>query len=114
MKYIRYYLITFINNLIYELLYVQDSFIQKNKRTGGHATRVLAPFFSRDYPYNTFARCTNLQAVAVQLHIHHLIIIFNTYHPQNQTLNKKDLDIILQQLSGSYIITGYFNVYSCL
>ena len=88
--------------------------IRKDKLTDGRAKGGVALFISRDHPYTSIPLHTNLQAVAVQMHIQHLITFCNIYLPPNETLNQNDLDDLLQQLPNPYIITGDFNAHSSL
>ena len=88
--------------------------IRKDNRSDGRSKGGVALFISRDHPYNSITLHTNLQAVAVQMHIHHLITICNIYLPPNEALNQNDLDNLLQQLPSPYIIMGDFNAHSSL
>jgi len=96
-------------------LYVNNyTVIRKDLIVEGRPHGGVALLVSQNYPYNRLDLCTELQAVAVQVHIKKLITICSLYLPPNTSIDQRQLDLLLEQLPEPYIILGDFNGHSPL
>jgi exonuclease III len=107
---------------------LQETFLQENVSAklrnftsfrkdyvhGERASGGVALLTSHDYPTHPINLNTDLQAVAVQIHIHSLITICNIYLPPNKSINQNSLNNIINQLPSPFIIVGDFNGHSPL
>ncbi|GFT83414.1 putative RNA-directed DNA polymerase from transposon X-element [Trichonephila clavipes] len=66
------------------------------------------------YPSNVVTLHTSLQAVAVRIHIHSLVIVCCVYLPPNDVVPQVDLNRLVDQLPAQFIFLGDFNGYSPL
>ncbi|GFU21483.1 RNA-directed DNA polymerase from mobile element jockey [Trichonephila clavipes] len=71
-------------------------------------------FTSHLYPSNVVTLHTSLQAVAVRIHIHSLVTVCCVYLPPNNVVPQVDLNQLISQLSGPFILLGDFNGHSPL
>ncbi|GFS70537.1 putative RNA-directed DNA polymerase from transposon X-element [Trichonephila clavipes] len=71
-------------------------------------------FMSHLYPSNIVTLHTSLQAVAVRIHIHSLVIVYCVYLPPNDVVPQVDLNRLVNQLPAPFILLGDFNGYSPL
>lgn len=78
------------------------------------ATGGVSLFVFHSLPYTHIPLNTNLQVVAVHVHIKKLITICTIYLSPNQTIQSAYLDNLLLQLSSPYILVGNFNAHSQL
>ena len=78
------------------------------------ATGGVALLVSNDFPHNHIPLNTNIQAIAVQIHIRQLTTICSIYLPPNDTLRQHDLNSLIMQLPAPFLILGDFNAHSPL
>ena len=64
-----------------------NHFHSSERATGG-----VALLTSNDFPQNHIPLNTNIEAIAVQIHIRQLITVCSTYLPPNDTLCQQDLN----------------------
>ena len=79
---------------------------QDPSSTPGHGLAVLV---SHKYPYNVLNLSTNLQAIAIQIHLDRLVTICNIYISPNEELRQDTLETLIDQLPEPFILLGDFN-----
>ena len=87
----------------------RKDFHHTERATGG-----VALLISNDYPHTPIMLNTNIQAVAVQIHIHQLITVCTIYLPPNYLLQHHNLNDLIMQLPTPFIILGDFNAHNPL
>jgi ribonuclease HI len=90
------------------------SCLRKDYSNGERASGGVALLTSHDYPTHPLTLYTDLQAVAVQIHIHSLVTICNIYLPPNKKVTQNSLNNLINQLPSPFIIVGDFNGHSSL
>lgn len=87
----------------------------RNDNDGGErVSGGVALFVSQNYPSCPFHINTELQAVAIQIHIHSLVTICSLYLPPNTTISQISLHNLINQLPVPFIVLGDFNGHSPL
>lgn len=71
-------------------------------------------FISSSYPYQILTLDTNLQAVAVRVHVRRLITVCTVYLPPSININSSLLQQLLDQLPTPFILIGDVNAHSCV
>ncbi|GFU73458.1 putative RNA-directed DNA polymerase from transposon X-element [Trichonephila clavipes] len=61
------------------------------------------------YPSNVVTLHSSLQAVALRIHIHSLVIVCCVYLPTNDVVPQVDLNQLVSQLPAPFILLGDFN-----
>ncbi|GBN88614.1 hypothetical protein AVEN_169450-1 [Araneus ventricosus] len=69
---------------------------------------------SNDIPSSCLNLNTNLQAVAIRMHIKSLITICSFYLPPHQTIHQTELNNLISQLPSPFLILGDLNGHSPL
>ena len=78
------------------------------------ATGGVAILISNNFPHSPIPLNTNLQALAVQVHIRQLITVCTIYLPPNNSIQLHDLNNLIMQLPSPFIILGDFNAHNPL
>ncbi|GBN13453.1 hypothetical protein AVEN_171515-1 [Araneus ventricosus] len=82
---------------------IRDYSIFNNTSSSTRASGGVALAVANDIPSSCLHLNTNLQAVAVRMHIKSLITICSLYLPPHQTVHQTELDNLISQLpQGSY------------
>ena len=87
----------------------RNDFHSSERATGG-----VALLISNDFPQNPIPLNTNIQVIAIQIHIHQLITVCSIYLPPNDILQQSDLNNFVMQLSSPFLLLGDFNAHSPL
>ena len=87
---------------------------RKDCSSSARATGGVALLISNDFPHNPIHLNTNIQAIAVQIHIRQLITVCSIYLPPNDTLRQHDLNSLIMQLPSPFLLLGDFNSHSPL
>jgi hypothetical protein len=112
-----------INQYQPSCLALQETYLNKNKSAkikrystfrkdhtnGDRTSGGVAIFTSHDYPSTSIKLNTDLQAVAIQIHINSLVTICNLYLPPNSQISQRSLNNLVRQLPTPFIILGDFN-----
>ena len=107
---------------------LQETYFKKNDKVTIHgyncfrkdfhhserATGGVALLISNNFPHTPVPLNTNIQALAVQIHIHQLITVCTIYLPPNYFLQQHDLNNLIMQLPTPFIILGDFNAHNPL
>ena len=88
------------------------SSFRKDSSSSMRATGGVALLISNDYPHIHIPLNTEIQAIAVQVHIHQLITVCSIYLPPNDTFRQHDLNSLIMQLPSPFLILGDFNAHS--
>ena len=80
----------------------------------GRATGGVVLLVSNDFPHNPIPLNTNIQAVAIRIHIRQLITVCTIYLPPNDNIQQHDLNNLISQLPTPFIILGDFNAHNPL
>ena len=65
-------------------------------------------------PHEVFKLETSLQAVAVQVTLHRTLTICSLYVPPRSVIKSEDLDSLVTELTGPYLLLGDLNAHSTL
>ena len=92
----------------------RNGFHSSGRGIGGVALPI-----SNKFPQNHIPLKTNIQAIAVQIHIRQLITVCSIYLPPNDTLHQHALKSIFRgrmlcNILPLFLILGDFNEHSCL
>ena len=90
------------------------SSFRKDVHHASRATGGIAILVSNNFPHTNIPLNTNLQALAVQIHIHQLITVCIIYLPSNNNIQQHALNNIIMQLPTPFIIHGNFNAHNPL
>ena len=90
------------------------STFRKDSHSSTRASGGVALLVSNDFPHDPILLNTNIQAIAVQIHIRQLITICTIYLPPNDALCKSELNNITMQLPTPFLILGDFNEHNPL
>jgi len=90
------------------------SLIRKDHESTVKISGGVALLVSHQYPYTIINLHTDLQAVAVRIHISKLITICTVYFPPRETLAQTSLSRLINQLPTPFIVIGDFNGHSPL
>ena len=71
-------------------------------------------FIRNDIPHLQIDLNSELQAIAIQFHLHKKITVCSIYLPQDKTFTKNDLENLTNQLPKPFILTGDFNSHNSL
>ena len=85
----------------------RKDFHHSERATGG-----VALLISNDFPHTPIPLNTNIQALAIQIHIHQLITVCTIYLPPNYLLQQHELNNLIMQLPTPFVILGDFNAHS--
>lgn len=96
-----------------ELKSVQNVTI-KGYKTVISAQGKAAILIKEGYYYEEINLNSNLEVVCIKLKLKKLITIISIYLPPNERLVRADLDHLISNLNGNFIITGDFNAKSCI
>ena len=121
-------LLSLVTNLRPAIISLQETSIKANDdidvksyenynhihNTGHRASGDVSILFRNDIPQSKININTGLQAIAVKVTFHRTISICTLYILPNDTINKKELSNILQQLPTPYILLCDFNCHNTL
>jgi ribonuclease HI len=85
------------------------SSFRKDYAVGDRPSGGVALLTSHDYPCSPVPLQTDLQAVAVKIHIRTLVTICSIYLPPSKNINKNSLSSLITQLPQPFILLGDFN-----
>ena len=85
----------------------RNYFHSSERATGG-----IALLISNDFPQKPIPLNTNIQAIAIQIHILQLITVCSVYLPPNVTLRQHDLNNLVNKLPTPFLFLGDFNAHS--
>ncbi|GBL82194.1 hypothetical protein AVEN_252386-1 [Araneus ventricosus] len=71
-------------------------------------------FTSNSYPSTPLVLHTNLQAVAIQVHVKTLVTVCCVYLPPRDIISQEELNSLVDQLLEPFIMLGDFNGHSIL
>ena len=87
---------------------------RKDFHSSERASGGVALLISNDFPHNPVPLNTNIQAIAVQIHIRQVITVCSIYLPPNDTLQQRDLNSLINQLPTPFLLLGDFNAHNPL
>ncbi|GBN92256.1 hypothetical protein AVEN_12459-1 [Araneus ventricosus] len=93
---------------------IRDYSIFSNTSSSTRASGGVALAVANDIPSSCLHLHTNLQAVAVRMHIKSLITICSLYLPPHQTVHQTELNNLISQLPSPFLILGDLNGHSPL
>ncbi|GBM52499.1 hypothetical protein AVEN_88389-1 [Araneus ventricosus] len=96
----------------YDRVHIRDYSIFSNTISSARASGGVALAVANDIPSSCLNLNTNLQAVAVCIHIKSPITIYSLYLPPHQTIHQTDLNNLISQLPSPFLILGDLNGYS--
>ena len=83
--------------------------IVKSNHSGGTPGTGLAILIKTDTPYSITNLNTNLQAIAINVHLNSNLTICNLYLSPSETIHKSQLRQLIRQLKTPFIIVGDLN-----
>lgn len=89
-------------------IYRRDGYANRSPQGG------VAIFIHQDIPHQSIPLDSNIQAIAVKIHINRTITLCSIYISRSHNLNEQELNQLLTQLPAPYILLGDFNSYSRL
>ena len=90
------------------------SIYSKSCHSSERATGGVALLVSNNFPHSPIPLNTSFYAIAVQIHIRHIISVCSIYLPPNDALQKHDLNSLIKQLPTPFLILGDFNAHNPL
>lgn len=84
---------------------------RREGHTNYNAHGGVAIFIHNQTPFRKIPLKTDIQAVAIQAHLHRLVTICNIYSSRSHVLTLKSLQELVKQLPPPYAIVGDFNGY---
>jgi len=80
----------------------------------GRASGGVSIIVNNDAPHAPISLNTNLQAVAVKISLHKPVTLCSIYLPPGHVLDIRDLDGLMDQIDGPFILLGDFNGHNVL
>lgn len=87
---------------------------RKDRTTHNNANGDVAIFVKNTTHAEPLNIQTNLEAIAISIHIPEKIAILNIYLPPNIIIDKNDIDGLIKQIPKPFILTGDLNCHNFL